>query len=311
MLRTIDSLIDITRLRRPVGYMLLFYPFAFSIAMAAYGNPEAVSAATALGTAAGYFSGCVLMRSASCIINDLWDKNVDIRVRRTALRPIPSGRITTPVALGAAAALSVLTLLGGIALIDHSTLILCSAFACASAVYPLSKRFVPMPQLVLGGVYSGGSLIGWHHVCGSLDPLVTVPLYISCVCWTVTYDTIYAMQDREDDRRINVQSSALYFGDRVQTVLAGFLAAMAAAMALSGYANGQGTVFYILSVCAPSAVMALQIASLKGMENSGFHRVFSSNAYIGLLILAGMLADSYLRSARAKKRICKREALES
>lgn len=289
-----DAVVDVTRLKRPAGYLLLFYPFAFSIAMAVHGNPSTVDVLLAIEVATGYLIACILMRSAGCIVNDLWDRDIDARVERTAKRPIPSGRISLPVALSSAIAISLITLIGGYLLMDSKTLTLCTVFAGASVLYPLSKRFMGMPQLALGSVFSCGALIGWEHLCGELDLCVTLPLYLSCMSWTMVYDTIYAMQDKEDDKRLNVNSTAIYFKDKLREALAFFLVAMSALMALSGYCNGHGVVFYLISVFAPLLIIAVQIIKLEGTTRSTFGKIFASNSYIGILILAGIIADTFL-----------------
>ena len=191
------------------------------------GGPETVVAATAATTAmmnealnslvlmAQFTSGAFIMRGAGCTINDLWDQDVDKQVSRTASRPLASGDVTTTQAttwLG----IQLSAGLGVLLSLPHTYY--CFVWGASSlplvVVYPLMKRSFSYPQLVLGLTFNWGAWMGWAASTGSMDYNVILPLYVSGVAWTMVYDTIYANQDKDDDEKLGLQSTALTFSGR-------------------------------------------------------------------------------------------------
>ncbi|KAL2900539.1 4-hydroxybenzoate polyprenyltransferase mitochondrial [Bienertia sinuspersici] len=196
--------------------------------------------------------GALLLRGAGCTINDLLDQDIDVKVERTKLRPIASGLLTP---LQGISFLGVQLLLGlGILLQLNNYSLLISPHEEADI---LGNRTCE-PQAFLGLTFNWGALLGWTAVRGSLDPYIVLPLYMSGVCWTLVYDTIYAHQDKEDDLKVGVKSTALRFGDVTKEWLTGFGFACISSLALSGYNAHLGWPYYAC-LTAGSGHVAWQI----------------------------------------------------
>ena len=241
--------------------------------------------------------GAVTMRSAGCIINDIWDRNIDSKVERTKDRPLASGQISLPVALvllvaNLSAALSVLMQL------NLTTQLLGACCLFPVAIYPASKRFTNWPQAVLGVTFNWGVLMGWSAViCNNLDQeanlllfLPALALYTACINWTIFYDTIYAFQDREHDIRLGLKSTAIYFQDRPKLWLLGFSSLTAANLALFGYLTYQEPIYYA-TVGLAMLHFLKQIAFLDINSPKSCSTQFRSNVQIGFLIAFGLLAS--------------------
>lgn len=273
----------LARIDRPVGVYLLMWPCFWSIAVAA--APGAAPDPTLLAL---FGAGSVLLRGAGCTINDMWDKDIDKLVARTRNRPIASGAVSPAAAtafLGAqlGAGLAVLLQLN-----DFSKLLGASSLALV-ATYPLMKRITNWPQAFLGLTFNWGALLGYAAVHGTLDPYVTLPLYLSAASWTLLYDTIYAHQDKDDDARVGVKSTALHFGDDTKKYLAGFGALSTAGLLTSGAAAGLGAPFY-LGVSAAAAHLAWQVRDVDLDDRDDCARKFKSNGTYGVLVFAAIVA---------------------
>ena len=204
----------LARADRPIGSWLLLLPCWWSAGLAAiatgqpYPNPWHVAL---------FFIGAFVMRGAGCTWNDIVDRDLDAKVARTRSRPIPSGQVSVK---GAAIFLVLQALVGLLVLLQFNrfTVFLGIASLAIVAVYPLMKRVIWWPQIVLGLAFSWGALMGWAAVFGALDaaPLL---LYAGAIAWVIGYDTIYAHQDREDDALIGVKSTARLFGERTRLAL--------------------------------------------------------------------------------------------
>lgn len=230
------------RLDRPVGWWLLFWPGAFALTLAPDrpdrpGWPDWLAAAVPdLTYLLLFLIGAVVMRGAGCVINDLFDRDLDAGVARTAGRPLASGAVGTP---QATAFLSVLLGIGLLILLQFNTfaILIGAASLLLIVPYPLMKRITYWPQAWLGITFNWGALLGFAVVEGSLSPGAAF-LYAGCVFWTLGYDTVYAHQDKADDVLIGVKSSALALGKQSRPVLTLFFAAQlllfAAAMTLAG-----------------------------------------------------------------------------
>jgi 4-hydroxybenzoate polyprenyltransferase len=215
------------RLDRPVGTWLLLLPSWWGILLAAPSPFAPLTtgsfsdhAVHALSLMALFAIGAIIMRGAGCIINDLWDRDIDQKVARTALRPIASGAISVKKAF---LFLGLLLLLGLVILLmlPRFTLILGLASMVFVVAYPLMKRWTWWPQLFLGLTFNFGALMGWSAMTGSLD-WPALLLYAGGIFWTLGYDTIYAAQDMEDDAKIGVRSSMLALQDKAPQAVAGF-----------------------------------------------------------------------------------------
>jgi len=274
----------LARLDRPIGSWLLLFPGWWGIALAGPRWPD-------LRLLILFAIGAVAMRGAGCTLNDIADRDYDARVARTRLRPIPSGRVSVrqaalfmaaQLAIGAAVLLS----------LNRVSIVLGLAVLGLIATYPFMKRITYWPQLFLGLNFNWGALIGWSAVAGGLGwaPLL---LYLGGICWTLGYDTIYAHQDKEDDARIGVKSSALALGRRTRPALFAFYAAAAALWLAAASAAGLGPAF-VAGLLPAAAQLAWQAARVDTDDPHDCLAKFRSNRLVGWLLLAGIVAGRVL-----------------
>jgi 4-hydroxybenzoate polyprenyltransferase len=275
----------LARLDRPIGTWLLLFPGWWAIALG-----DATANTGPSWWLYLYFGvGAVLMRAAGCTVNDILDRDIDGRVARTAMRPIPSGEISL-----ARAGLFLLALL----LVSFAILLqmngLTILLGCASLLlvfpYPLMKRITYWPQAWLGLTFNWGALIGWTAATGVLG-WPALLLYLGGIAWTLGYDTIYAHQDKEDDALIGVKSLALRLGDGSRPWLAGFFALALALFGLAGWGAGLGWPFWI-GLAATGAQFAWQVAGVDLDQPVNCLSKFKSNRFAGWLLLAGIVAGS-------------------
>ncbi|XP_030369499.1 4-hydroxybenzoate polyprenyltransferase, mitochondrial [Scaptodrosophila lebanonensis] len=285
---------QLMRLDRPIGTYLLFWPCGWSIALSADAGcwPDL----TMLGL---FATGALIMRGAGCTINDLWDKDIDAKVERTRSRPLASGQITqfdAIVFLSAQLSLGLLVLVQ----LNWQSILLGASSLGLVITYPLMKRVTYWPQLVLGMAFNWGALLGWCATQESINLAACLPLYLSGVCWTIVYDTIYAHQDKLDDLQIGVKSTALRFGENTKVWLSGFTAAMLTGLSAAGWACDQ-TLPYYASVGIVGAHLAQQIYSLNIDNPSDCAKKFFSNHQVGLILFLGIVLGTLLKSKDAKK----------
>jgi 4-hydroxybenzoate polyprenyltransferase len=231
--------------------------------------------------------GSLVMRGAGCTFNDIVDRDFDVKVARTATRPIASGAISRKAAalfLG----LQLLVGLGILVSLNGFTIWLGVASLALVGIYPFMKRITYWPQAWLGLTFTYGALMGWASVAGSLS-LAPVLLYAGCFFWTLHYDTVYAHQDKEDDALVGVKSSALALGERTKPALMGFSLAMVVLVGLSGWNVGLAWPFW----CG-LALMAAHLAwQIRGVDIDNPARcliVFRSNRFIGWILLFSIVA---------------------
>lgn len=269
------------RLDRPIGSWLLFLPALWAFALAAQDWAQGLALALLFGL------GSVVMRGAGCVVNDLWDRDLDRKVTRTAGRPIASGAVTPRQALLFLAALlaiglAILVQLNGLAILLGVVSLL------PVALYPLAKRVTDFPQAVLGLTFSWGAPMGYAAATGRLDGPGLV-LYAAAFLWILGYDTIYAHQDREDDALIGVRSTARHFGERTAPFLLACYAGAVALLLLAGILAGLGPFFHV-ALLAPAGVLAWQIRRLDIHDPVLCLRLFQRNREVGLLITLAFLA---------------------
>ncbi|HAU28529.1 MAG TPA: 4-hydroxybenzoate octaprenyltransferase [Rhodospirillaceae bacterium] len=269
----------LARVDRPVGAWLLLLPCFWGVALAGGG----------LHAWRLYFLftvGAFLMRGAGCVINDILDRDIDRKVERTAQRPLASGRVGVPAALGFCA----LLMLGGLlVLLQMNRLVLLLGFLSLPVVlvYPLMKRVTFWPQLVLGLAFNWGAPMGWAAVRGRLD-LPVLWLYVAGICWTLAYDTIYAWQDREGDSRLGLKSTALRFEGHVRAfvsvvfVLCGFF--LVAAVGFSP--------IVLLALLPAFAHAAWQVLTWDLASPASALSRFKANVVFGLLVFFAFLAGN-------------------
>lgn len=260
------------RLHQSVGIWLLFWPCAWSLLVAANGSVLFIAEKLLL-----FFVGAVLMRSAGCIINDIVDREIDKQVERTKTRPLASGEVTLT---GALISLLILLLLSlAVALLLGLQVTMWAALSLFPvAIYPFMKRVSWWPQLFLGMVFNWGALMGWVAVRGQIE-LPALWLYIAGICLTIGYDTIYAHQDKIDDARIGVRSTALRLGSKTRI----FVAVMYA-LATIFFMLASGNLWSVLYF-APVVFHCLwQLHILEIDKPDSAKAVFLSNSYLELII---------------------------
>ncbi|KAL7730427.1 hypothetical protein ACLKA6_016655 [Drosophila palustris] len=281
------------RMDRPIGTYLLFWPCGWSIALSADAGcwPDF----TMLGL---FATGALIMRGAGCTINDLWDRDIDAKVERTRTRPLASGQISqfdAIVFLSAQLSLGLLVLVQ----LNWQSILLGASSLGLVITYPLMKRVTYWPQLVLGMCFNWGALLGWCATQGTVNLDACLPLYLSGVCWTIVYDTIYAHQDKLDDLQIGVKSTALRFGENTKAWLSGFTAAMLTGLSAAGYACDQ-TLPYYAAVGVVGAHLVQQIYSLNIDNPSDCAKKFISNHQVGLILFLGIVLGTLLKSEDTK-----------
>jgi 4-hydroxybenzoate polyprenyltransferase len=270
---------SLMRVDRPIGVWLLFWPCAWSVALAGMG-PRGF--ALVLWFALGAFA----MRSAGCVWNDIVDRDLDARVERTRLRPLASKRVGLKAAL---ALLAVLCLLGLLVLVQLGAVAQVVALASLApvAAYPFMKRITWWPQAWLGLVFSWGALVGWPAVQGGLEPTALI-LWAGSICWVVGYDTIYALQDREDDALVGVKSSALALGRHARMGVAVFYA-LALALWAAALWRVRPDGLALLALLPMAVHLGWQAAALKVEAGDDALAKFRSNRNAGVLMFAACL----------------------
>ncbi|XP_004492586.1 4-hydroxybenzoate polyprenyltransferase, mitochondrial [Cicer arietinum] len=281
--RSVQPYAQLARLDKPIGTWLLLWPCVWSITLAA--PPGLLPDFKMLAL---FGCGALLLRGAGCTINDLIDRDIDTKVERTKLRPVASG-LLTPFQGLSFLGFQLLLGLGILLQLNNYSRVLGASSLLLVFSYPLMKRFTFWPQAFLGLTFNWGALLGWAAVKGNLDPSIVLPLYASGVCWTLVYDTIYAHQDKEDDLKVGVKSTALHFGDSTKEWLTGFGIASVGSLALSGFNAELGWPYYAFLVAA-SGHLGWQIWTVDLSSRSDCNRKFVSNKWFGAIIFGGILA---------------------
>jgi 4-hydroxybenzoate polyprenyltransferase len=277
---------DLIRLPKQYGTLLLMAPALWSLVIASNGRPS-------WRLLAVFVIGAVVMRSAGCVLNDLADRNIDGRVDRTKDRPVASGRLTPGEALVVGAALSFVALLLALTLNPLAIGLSVVGFLLA-AVYPLMKRVIAIPQAVMGAAFGWGALLAWAAVRNEVGTPAVV-IFLATVCWSAGYDTIYAMLDREDDRKIGVRSSAILFGRFAWAGVGALLGLAVVGLIALGVLVPLGVV-YAGTVVTVAALFAAQTWRLRqGLDRDATFALFRSHAWIGLGVLVGIVVDLGMR----------------
>ncbi len=268
------------RLDRPIGSWLLLFPCWWGLALAGDGWPDWRPALL-------FAIGAIIMRGAGCTYNDLVDREFDAKVARTALRPIPSGRVSVRQALVFLAA----QLLAGLAILltfNGFTIGLGIASLALVFTYPLMKRVTYWPQAFLGLTFNWGALMGWSVATGGLD-WPALALYAGAIAWTLHYDTIYAHQDKEDDALIGVKSTALKLGAATKPWLIAFSALAILLLGLAFALVGLGWPAWV-ALAATALHLAWQIRAVDLDDPADCLAKFRANRWIGWILLIGILA---------------------
>ena len=270
------------RLDKPIGTWLLLWPALWALWVAGEGRPDPRVLII-------FVLGVLVMRAAGCVINDFADRDIDPHVRRTRDRPLAARRVSPVEALVLFAALGLIALLL-VTRLNLYTIKLAVVGALLTVSYPFVKRIFPMPQLYLGISFGGWSvLMAFAAQTGAL-PRVCWLLYIAAVLWAATYDTIYAMIDREDDLRIGVKSSAILFADMDRFLIGVMQLMMILSLVLAGRSMHFGS-WYQAGVLAAALLFLWQQWLIRKREPAGCLRAFLNNQYVGLAVFVGILLE--------------------
>ena len=281
--------IELTRLNRPIGYMLLFWPclWGLTIAYNFENNLNKYFFYSAL-----FFLGSLLMRSAGCIVNDIVDRKFDKRVERTKDRPVASGKIS--VFLASFYAL-ILCILAFIVLINFNSLTILLAILSMplAFTYPLMKRFTYWPQLFLGITFNYGLLLAWISIYETIS-FTPVLLYLGAIFWTLGYDTIYGYQDIKDDEIIGVKSTSIKFKDNPKKILYLFYMITFLSLISIGYLMKFSYIYFIFLIIPFLHFFIYQIGKLEIKSPIICLKLFKSNNFLGLIIFLNLLIGKIL-----------------
>jgi 4-hydroxybenzoate polyprenyltransferase len=273
------------RLDKPIGTLLLLWPTLWALWLASDGEPP--------GRVVWIFTlGTLLMRSAGCVMNDLADWRFDAEVKRTRDRPLATGAVSRGEAYGLAAALT----LAAFALVisfNHLTVLLSFVALALAATYPLTKRFLAIPQAYLGIAFGFGIPMGYAALLGHL-PAEAWWLLLANIFWAIAYDTEYAMVDRDDDVRIGIRTAAITLGRYDVAAVMACYGVTLALLAWIGLRHGMGTFFYT-GLAAAAALMAHHYLLIRGRDREACFQAFNQNNWVGAAIFAGMFVDFSVR----------------
>ncbi|WVW79969.1 4-hydroxybenzoate polyprenyl transferase [Kwoniella bestiolae CBS 10118] len=279
----------LTRIDKPIGSLLLFWPCTWSITMAS--TVLHLPITTPLFYISLFGLGALIMRGAGCTINDMWDAKMDAKVDRTKSRPIAAGDVTQFQALSflglqLSAGLAVLTQL------NWYSIVLGASSLSLVVLYPFMKRITYYPQVVFGMTFNWGVFLGWSAVAGVTDWTITAPMYLGGIAWGIAYDLIYAHQDKLDDVKAGVKSMALRFPDSSRTVISVLNTTFISMLTLTGHLAGMGPLYYLVSCGATAAHLAWQTITVNFDDRADCWRKFCSNGYItGGLVWLGIAAE--------------------
>lgn len=269
------------RLDRPIGILLLMWPALWGLWVAGRGQPQ-------IQVFLVFVTGVILMRSAGCVINDYADRDFDPHVERTRERPLAAGRVSTQEALGL---FIVLCLTAFLLVLQLNTLTILLSFVGAflAASYPFIKRYTHLPQFYLGAAFGWSIPMAFAAQTGAV-PAVAWVLFLANVCWSVAYDTAYAMVDRQDDLKIGVKSTAILFGSWDRTMIGVFHVMCLALLAIAGVMGGLGFWFYGSLFAALMLAVYQQILILQREPKKCF-RAFINNNWFGATVFTGLVLN--------------------
>ena len=271
--------LQLTRLNRPIGIYLVLWPTRWSLWLAAKGAPDVKNLVI-------FILGCILMRSAGCVINDFADRDIDGSVQRTRDRPLATGAISSLEAISLFAGLSFFAFI--LVLFTNGLTIKLSFAGLGLAIcYPFMKRYTHLRQVVLGAAFAWSIPMAFAAQAGTV-PQEAWLVYVAVVLWTVCYDTFYAMVDRDDDLQIGVKSTAVLFGD-MDRVMTGTLQALTLlTLVIIGKRFALGWVFY-LSVAVAAGLFAYQQYLIRNREKNACFTAFLNNNWVGMVIFIGIV----------------------
>ena len=285
----LNLFIELTRLKKPIGYMLLFWPCAWGLTLVYNFNDGLQIYFYYLLL---FFLGSVLMRSAGCIVNDILDRKYDKEVSRTKDRPIASGKISVKVGVFYALILCSLAFL---VLINFNNLTIFLALASMplAFTYPLMKRFTYWPQLFLGITFNYGLLLGWTSISEKLD-IIPLIFYIGAIFWTLGYDTIYGFQDIKDDEIIGVKSTSIKFKGSAKIFLILCYLFLTASLLIGGFLMSFNQLYFLFIIIPITHLFFYQIKNFDTQNPSSCLKVFKSNNYLGIIVFCNILIGKFI-----------------
>lgn len=286
---------ELMRIHKPAGFFLFLWPPVWGLTMAAYSRNIPLREYIELLLKSAF--GAFIMRSSACTINDIFDRELDASVERTRNRPLASGRIS----VFAASLFLVLQYVVGIAFFstfnDQAFYVNMVQMLPMLAAYPLMKRITHWPQAWLGLAINVGFVSSWVAIYGpQFSPYLVACMMVALWCWTMVYDTIYGCQDRKDDVKIGVRSTAILFGDAVVPATIGFSIVFIASLAYAGVLNGNGIPYFAVSVGCSAVFLVWKFIFLDVESSPSCWSFFIQNAYLlGAVVYAGMAVDYFHR----------------
>ena len=280
--------IDLVRLKKPIGFMLLFWPCAWGLTLA-YDFSQSLN--KYFFYLSLFFLGAVLMRSAGCVVNDILDREFDNRVFRTKNRPIASEKISVKLGIFYVLILCFLALL---VLLNFNffTIILALGSMPLAFTYPLMKRFTYWPQLFLGITFNYGLILGWTAITGQLD-IVPIMLYLGAIFWTLGYDTIYGYQDIKDDEIIGLKSTAIKFKSNPYIFLVTCYLFFYFLLISTGLIMDLNKLYFLFSIIVLFHLFNFQIKKLNIKNPNSCLAIFKSNNFLGLIVYFGLLIGKF------------------
>ncbi len=288
-MKNLNLFIELTRLKNPIGYMLLFWPCIWGLTIAYDFNNDLN---IFIFYSFLFFVGSILMRSAGCIVNDIADRNFDKKVVRTKNRPIASGKISI---LLATIYVIILCSLAFLVLVNFNklTIILAIASMPLAFTYPLMKRFTHWPQLFLGITFNYGLILGWVSINEniSLAPLV---FYFGAIFWTLGYDTIYGYQDIKDDEIVGVKSTSIKFKNNPKKILFSCYSITILSLIFLGFIMNFNFIYFLFLIFPFVHLFFFQLIKLNAKNPNLCLKIFKSNNLLGLIIFLNLLVGKLI-----------------
>ena len=283
-MKQLNLFIELTRLKRPIGYMLLFWPCAWGLTLAYDFSKNLNDYFFYLSL---FFLGSVLMRSAGCIVNDISDKEFDKKVSRTKNRPIASKKVSIKLAIFYVLILCALAFLVLINF-NNLTILLALGSMPLAFTYPLMKRFTYWPQLFLGITFNYGLILGWTAIQGEIN-VVAIIFYLGAIFWTLGFDTIYGYQDLKDDEIIGVKSTSIKFKKNPKLFLNICYLIFAISLITVGLFMKFKLAYYFFLIVPTLHLFFYQIYDFNFKDPKNSLKIFKSNNLLGIIVLLNIL----------------------
>tara|TARA_B110000114_G_scaffold137974_1_gene145274 strand:+ start:19 stop:888 length:870 start_codon:yes stop_codon:yes gene_type:complete len=283
-MKKLNLFIELTRLKKPIGFMLLFWPCAWGLSLAYDFSNDLNNYFFYLTL---FFLGSVLMRSAGCIVNDILDKEFDKKVSRTKNRPIASGKVSIKLGLTYVVFLCLIALL---VLLNFNTLTIVLALGSMPLAfsYPLMKRYTYWPQLFLGITFNYGLILGWASIIGEIS-IASIVFYLGAIFWTLGYDTVYGFQDIKDDEIIGVKSTSIKFKKNPKKFLLLCYLSFISSLIILGLLMNFNYLFYIFLLIPITHLLFFQVYKINFKNPKNCFEIFKSNNFLGLVMLINIL----------------------